>query len=75
MEYSYKLEFDGCSWPDAHFDLLFDPALSDERLQVLDDKLGDFINKWNDQVEQNGQDGFIHNMLSAGRIRTVVLPC
>lgn len=65
--YSFDFQIAGLSWPDAHFDLIFSDALSDDTIQAMNDRIGNFVNGWNEQEEQNGQEDFIHNMLDMRR--------
>ena len=65
--YSFDFQIAGLSWPDAHFDLIFSDALSDDAIQAMNERIGNFVNGWNEQEEQNGQEDFIHNMLDMRR--------
>lgn len=65
--YSFDFQIAGLSWPDAHFDLVFSDALSDDTIQAMNERVGSFVNGWNEQEEQNGQEDFIHNMLDMRR--------
>ena len=65
--YSFDFQIAGLSWPDAHFDLIFSDALSDDAIQAMNERVGNFVNGWNEQEEQNGQEDFIHNMLDMRR--------
>ena len=65
--YSFDFQIAGLSWPDAHFDLVFSDALSDDAIQAMNERVGNFVNGWNEQEEQNGQEDFIHNMLDMRR--------
>ena len=65
--YSFDFQIAGLSWPDAHFDLVFSDALSDDAIQAMNERIGNFVNGWNEQEEQNGQEDFIHNMLDMRR--------
>ena len=65
--YSFDFQIAGLSWPDAHFDLVFSDALSDDAIQAMNEGIGNFVNGWNEQEEQNGQEDFIHNMLDMRR--------
>ena len=65
--YSFDFQIAGLSWPDAHFDLVFSDALSDDAIQAMNERVGNFVNGWNEQEEQNGQEDFIHNMVDMRR--------
>ena len=65
--YSFDFQIAGLSWPDAHFDLIFSDALSDDAIQAMNERIGNFVNGWNEQEEQNGQEDFIQNMLDMRR--------
>ena len=65
--YSFDFQIAGLSWPDAHFDLVFSDTLSDDAIQAMNERIGNFVNGWNEQEEQNGQEDFIHNMLDMRR--------
>lgn len=66
-KYSFAFQVAGLSWPDAHFDLMFSETLSEDVIRSINDEIGGFLNGWNEQEEQNGQEDFIHNMLDMRR--------